>query len=119
MATLPGPRLDSPSRVRARDGRSIGRKPNEGALVLLTAYVSPKRLRRLGETRLAQWLRREHVRDSAGVAARAVAAVRGQDIELPGQQVAETIVAELPASILRLDRRRSAVGTATSAWFTE
>jgi len=48
-----------------------------------------------------------------------VAAVRGQDIELPGQQVAETIVAELAASILRLDHRRSAVGTATSAWFTE
>ena len=78
---------------------------HKGALVLLTEYASPKRLRRLGETRLVQWLRRQHVRDAAGVAARAVAAARGQDVELPGQQVAEMIVAELATSILRLDRR--------------
>src|SRR5829696_6881750 len=78
---------------------------HKGALVLLTEYASPQRLRRLGETRLVQWLRRQHVRDAAGVAARAVAAARGQDVELPGQQVAEMIVAELATSILRLDRR--------------
>jgi hypothetical protein len=62
---------------------------HKGALILLTEYASPKRLRRLGETRLTQWLRRRQVRDTACVAARALAAAHGQDIELPGQQVAE------------------------------
>ncbi len=78
---------------------------HKGALILLTEYASPKRLRRLGEARLTQWLRRRHVRDSAGVAARALAAARGQDIELPGQQVAEMIIVELANSLLQLDQR--------------
>ena len=43
---------------------------HKGALILLTEYASPKRLRRLGETRLSQWLRRRQVRDAARVAAR-------------------------------------------------
>jgi hypothetical protein len=72
---------------------------HKGALILLTEYASPKRLRRLGETRLTQWLRRRQVRDAARVAA------RGQDIELPGQHVAEMIIAELAASLLQLDQR--------------
>jgi hypothetical protein len=72
---------------------------HKGALILLTEYASPKRLRRPGETRLIQWLRRRHVRDAARLAARALAAARGQDIELPGQQVAEMIIAELAASL--------------------
>ena len=72
---------------------------------MLTEYASPKRLRRLGETRLIQWLRRRQVRDAARVAARALAAARGQDIELPGQHVAEMIIAELAASLLQLDQR--------------
>jgi hypothetical protein len=78
---------------------------HKGALILLTEYASPKRLRRLGETRLTQWLRRRQVRDAARVAARALAAARGQDIELPGQPVAEMIIAELAASLLQLDQR--------------
>ena len=35
-----------------------------------------------------QWLRRRQVRDAARLAARALAAARGRDIELPGQHVA-------------------------------
>jgi hypothetical protein len=77
----------------------------KGALILLTEYASPKRLRRLSETRLTQWLRRRQVRDAARVAARALAAAHGQDIELPGQHVAEMIIAELAASLLQLDQR--------------
>ena len=45
------------------------------------------------------------MRDAARVAARALAAARGQDIELPGQHVAEMIIAELAASLLQLDQR--------------
>ena len=78
---------------------------HKGALILLTEYASPKRLRRLGEPRPTQWLRRRQVRDAARLAARALAAAHGQDIELPGQHVAEMIIAELAASLLQLDER--------------
>jgi transposase len=85
--------------------------------VLLTEYASPQRLRRLGEARLSQWLRRRHVRDSAGVAARALAAAGGQDTELPGQQVAEMIIAELAGSILQLDQRVKGLDQQIAATF--
>src|SRR5215212_4705771 len=68
---------------------------HKGALILLTKYASPKRLRRLGATRLTQWLHRRHVRDAARLTARALAAAHSQHIELPGQHVAEMIIAEL------------------------
>jgi hypothetical protein len=86
---------------------------HKGALILLTEYASPKRLRRLGETRLIQWLRRRHVRD----AARALAAARRQDIELPGQHVAEMIIAELAASLLQLDQRSHGLDRQIAATF--
>jgi transposase len=90
---------------------------HKGALVLLSEYASPHRLRRLGEARLTQWLRRRHVRGAAGVAARALTAAHGQHVELPGQQVAEMIVAELAASILRLDDRVKVVDQQIAATF--
>ena len=43
----------------------------KGALVLLTGYASPERLRRLGETRLARWLRTARCAAMPAVAARA------------------------------------------------
>jgi hypothetical protein len=77
----------------------------KGALVLLTGYASPQRIRRVGETRLAAWLRQRKVRDAAGVAARAVTAARAQTAVLPGQDLATSIIAELATSILALDER--------------
>lgn len=77
----------------------------KGALVLLTGYASPQRIRRIGETRLAGWLRQRKVRNSAGVAARAVTAARAQTTVLPGQDLAATIIAELATNILALDNR--------------
>jgi transposase len=77
----------------------------KGALVLLTGYASPQRIRRAGEARLGQWLRRRHARSSADVAARAVTAARAQRIVLPGQDTAAAIVAELAEAILTLDAR--------------
>jgi hypothetical protein len=81
----------------------------KGALTLLTGYASPERIRRLGQARLADWLRHRHVRDSAGVAARAVAAARAQHIALPGQDVAASIITELAVGILDLDERLKAL----------
>ncbi len=77
----------------------------KGALVLLTGYATPQRIRRLGETRLTGWLRQRKVRDAAGVAARAVIAAKAQTTLLPGQALSATIIAELATSILALDER--------------
>ena len=85
--------------------REFDYSSHKGALVLLTGYASPDRLRRVGQTRLAGWLRHRKVRDYANIAARAVDAAKAQSITLPGQDLTTTIVAELAASILALDER--------------
>lgn len=77
----------------------------KGALTLLTGYANPDRIRRIGQNRLAGWLRRRKVRDFAGVAARAVAAAKLQLTVLPGQDLATSIIAELATGILALDER--------------
>jgi transposase len=77
----------------------------KGALVLLTGYASPHRLRRCGEARLTGWLRQRKVRSAAGVAARALTAARAQMIVLPGEDLATSIIAELATNILALDER--------------
>jgi transposase len=81
----------------------------KGALVLLTGYATPDRIRRLGEARLADWLHHRRVRDSARVAARAVNAARGQRVVLPGQDIAAAVIAELASNILALDERVKAL----------
>jgi transposase len=77
----------------------------KGALVLLTGYSSPTRIRRLGQTRLTGWLRQRKVRNAADVAARAVTAARAQVTVLPGQDIAASIIAELATNVLALDER--------------
>ena len=86
--------------------REFDYSSHKGALVLLTGYASPDRIRRVGQTRLAGWLRHRKVRDYASMAARAVDAAKAQStVLLPGQDLATTIVAELATSILALDER--------------
>lgn len=77
----------------------------KGALVLLTGYGTPERIRQAGEVRLTGWLKRRHVRGAAGVAARAMTAADAQQVVLAGQDIAAGIVAELANSILTLDQR--------------
>jgi len=95
-----------PSLERAFDYSS-----HKGALVLLSGYASPDRIRRIGETRLAGWLRHRHVRGSADVAARAITAAKAQSIVLPGQDLTASIITELALSILALDERLKALDT--------
>jgi transposase len=85
--------------------RAFDYASRKGALVLLTGYASPDRIRRIGQARLTAWLRQRKVRDAAGVAARAMTAARAQMIVLPGQNVATSIIAELATNILALDER--------------
>jgi transposase len=89
-----------PSLERAFDYSS-----HKGALVLLTGYASPDRIRRLGESRLTSWLRQRKVRGSTEIAARAVAAAKAQLTVLPGQDLAAGIIAELATDVLALDQR--------------
>jgi transposase len=91
----------------------------KGALVLLTGYACPARLRRTGEARLAGWLRQRRVRGYAGVAARAVAAAQSQRITVPGQDIAASIVSELARNVLALDQRVAELDKQIAALFAE
>ena len=85
--------------------RAFDYSHHKGALVLLTGYQSPTALRRRGQTRLETWLRKRGVRSADQVAATAWAAAAAQHTELPGQQVAGHIIADLARQILDLDDR--------------
>jgi transposase len=87
----------------------------KGALVLVSGYATPEKLRRLGRTRLAAWLRTRHVRSYAQLADRAVTAT--QHVVLPGQETSAGIVSELATSVLALDVRIKAVDTQIAATF--
>ena len=103
-----------PSLERAFDYSS-----HKGALVLLTGYASPDRIRRVGQTRLAGWLRNRNVRRSADVAARAITAAKAQSIVLPGQELTASIIAELAGGILALDERLKALDAQIAETFAE
>jgi transposase len=85
--------------------REFNLKSCKGALVLLTGYASPERIRRCGQTRLTSWLRQRRVRDSAAVATRALAAACTQHLALPGQDLAASLISEMARDILALDAR--------------
>jgi transposase len=80
---------------------------SKSALILLTGYQTPERIRRAGQSRLAKWLNKRAVRiDRAELtAARALEAAKAQLTELPGQATAARIVAELAHALLALDER--------------
>lgn len=87
--------------------RAFDYSSSKGALVLLTGYQTPLALRRLGQTRLTNWLAKRHVRSAEQIAATALDAAAAQHTTLPGQDVAASIVADLAAQILALDERIS------------
>jgi len=89
----------------------------KGALVLVSGYAIPERLRRVGRARLAAWLRARHVRSYAQLADRAVTAAGTQHVVLPGQDISAGIVSELAASVLALDVRIKAVDAQIAATF--
>jgi transposase len=103
-----------PSLERAFDYSS-----HKGALVLLTGYATPDRIRRTGQTRLTGWLRDRNVRGSADVAARAIAAARAQTVVLPGQDLTASIITELANGILALDDRLKALDAQIEVTFAE
>ena len=103
-----------PSLERAFDYSS-----HKGALVLLTSYATPDRIRRVGQTRLTGWLRNRNVRGSAEVATRATAAAKAQTVVLPGQDMTASIVTELATGILALDDRLKVLDAQIQMTFDE
>ena len=89
----------------------------KGALVLVSGYATPDRLRRAGRARLAAWLRARHVRGYAQLADRALNAAGTQRVVLPGQDITAGIVSELADSILALDVRIKDVDARIAATF--
>jgi transposase len=92
-----------PALERALD---IGTK---GALVLLTRYQSPAKIRRTGRKRLVAHLKRRGVKGADELAKKALAAAETQSVELPAQEVASRIVAELAGEVLALKERLCAL----------
>ena len=103
-----------PSLERAFDYSS-----HKGALVLLTSYATPDRIRRVGQTRLTGWLRNRNVRGAADVAARATAAAKAQTVVLPGKDMTASIVTELATGILALDDRLKVLDAQIQMTFDE
>ena len=99
--------------------RTFDYSSHKGALILLTGYATPDRIRRIGQTRLTSWLRNRHVRGSAEVAARATTAAKAQTVVLPGQDLTASIITELATAILGLDDRLKALDAQIEATFTE
>jgi transposase len=84
--------------------RAFDYSKNKAALTLLSEYQTPDRLRRLGATRLAAWLRKRGCRNSAAVAASAVDAAHQQFTTLPAEPIGSTLVIRLAAEISAIDR---------------
>ncbi len=77
----------------------------KGALVLLGSYQSPRKIRRAGHGRLAAHLKKRGVRGAEELARKALAAAEAQSVELPAQEVAGCIVAEIAGEVLALKER--------------
>lgn len=77
----------------------------KGALLLLTRYQTPARIRRTGRKRLAAHLKGRGVKGAEELAKKALAAAETQSVELPAQEVASRIVAELAGEVLALKER--------------
>lgn len=77
----------------------------KGSLVLLTSYQSPKKIRRTGHKRLAAHLKGRGVRGAEELARKALVAAKAQSVELPAEEVASRICADLAGETLALKER--------------
>lgn len=76
---------------------------SKAALMMLSTYQTPAALRRMGESRLATWLKNRGCRNSVTVAQRALVAAHAQMSTLATEQMGSTIVARLAEVITNLD----------------
>ncbi|WP_258072053.1 IS110 family transposase [Rathayibacter sp. AY1E4] len=73
-----------------------------GPLVLLTRYATPAAIRRMGESRLASWLRGQGCWKSAVVAKTAIEAAREQTSVVVGEAAAARLISRSAHDLLRI-----------------
>lgn len=76
-----------------------------GPLILIRGYPTPAAIRQAGEQQLTAWLRGQHARNAARLAAAAVAAAASQTVRLPAEDVAAELVTELAGEVMTLGAR--------------
>ncbi|MER7539519.1 IS110 family transposase [Streptomyces sp. NPDC097704] len=82
--------------------RAFEYKTSKAALVLLTSYQTPTALRRIGNSRLATWLKNRKVRNHKVVAATALEAAEAQHTAVAGEKVAAAVVAKPARAVMAL-----------------
>lgn len=75
-----------------------------GALTLVSHYQTPAAIRRMGSSRLANFLKKREVKGAQALAQKATAAAKEQSVALPAESVASRLVAELASEVLSLKR---------------
>lgn len=73
-----------------------------GPLVLLTKYATPAAIRRMGESRLAGWLKAQGCWKSAAIAKAAVDAAREQTTVVVGEAAAARLISRSARDLLRI-----------------
>ena len=84
---------------------------NRGALLTVTKVAQPSSSRRLGEARLARWLKARGVRKAENLSRSVISAARGQKRELPAAEAKAALAAEIAADVLRLKERIATLDT--------
>jgi transposase len=83
--------------------RAFDYSKSQAALILLTGYQTPDRLRGAGAARLTAWLRNRKARNADAIVTKALAAANAQHTIVPGQHLAATMVARLAKEVMALD----------------
>jgi transposase len=76
-----------------------------GPLLAVTRVATPSAARKLGQARLARWLKARGALKANALAERVVAAAKRQHREVPAAEVKATLAAELASEILRSKER--------------
>ncbi|MCX4625304.1 IS110 family transposase [Streptomyces sp. NBC_01443] len=92
---------------------------NKGPVILLTGYQSPAAIRRSGARRIGAWLKNRKVKGADAVAQAAVDAAHSQHTELPGEELAATMVARLAKGLMVLDDEIAELDALIEARFHE
>lgn len=77
----------------------------KAGLLLVARYVTPAEIRRAGSSRIAAYLRDQHVRGAEDIAHAAVVAAKAQRLSVPGERLAADLCRELAAEALRVRER--------------
>lgn len=91
----------------------------KGSLVLILRYQTPAKIRRTGRKRLASYLKGHTVKGADELARKALEAAKTQTVELPAQEVASRICAEIAGEVLALKERLCALDGEIASRFFE